>query len=313
VIMHHETTKRLFDAFPPERKADFWAGYLYLKYTEYFFNKALETGGLQPIDLPPLDPGIEEMLAALAWQVSEAATSADTSLYHGKIMKFRDALKLVTQKQDVNLSPPERVVPFKIARDIVLETPSSIAVGTCPCRSASPNPCLPPGERDVCMFLGEPWVSFMDEHNAKYHRISQEEAVKLLERCHEKGFVHTAYFEHAAGNRLDAICNCCGCCCMGVKMWNLMGGTLPLLAPSGYVCEVSDDCNGCGVCAENVCSFHAISMDGDGEKAIVNLEKCMGCGVCETSCPVDALHLRREPAKGDPLDLDELLGRGSTA
>lgn len=94
-------------------------------------------------------------------------------------------------------------------------------------------------------------------------------------------------------------------------MWNLMGGALPLLAPSGYVCEVTDDCNGCGVCAENVCSFHAISMDGDGEKAIINFEKCMGCGVCETSCPVDALHLRREPAKGDPLDLDELLGRGS--
>jgi hypothetical protein len=149
--MRHGTTKRLFDAFPLERKSDFWAGYLYLKYTEHFFNKALETGGFEPMDLPPLDPAIEEMLAALAWQVSECAGSADTSVYHGKIVKFQDALKLITQKEDVNLSPPERVVPFKIARDIVLETPSSIAVGTCPCRSASPNPCLPPGERDVCI------------------------------------------------------------------------------------------------------------------------------------------------------------------
>jgi ferredoxin len=32
----------------------------------------------------------------------------------------------------------------------------------------------------------------------------------------------------------------------------------------------------------------------------------MGCGVCEDACPVEALHLRREPSKGDPLDLDEL-------
>src|SRR5512139_2814479 len=137
--MHHEITKRLYDAFPPERKGDFWAGYLYLKYTEYFFNKALETAGMEPKKLPPLDPAVEEMLSAVAWEVSEKAMSAETSLYHGKIVRPQDARKLVTLKEDVHLSPPERVVPFKIARDIVIENPSSIVVGTCPCRSANPN------------------------------------------------------------------------------------------------------------------------------------------------------------------------------
>jgi ferredoxin len=304
--VHHDITKRLYDAFPAERKSDFWAGYLYLKYTEHFFNKALEVGGFEPRELPPLDPAVEEMLSAIAWQIAENAASAETSLYHGKVVRHRDALQLVTQKEDVKLSPPERVIPFKIARDIVLENPSSMVVGTCPCRSAAPNPCLPPGERDVCLFLGDPWATFMDEHNETYHRISQEEAVKILEDCHEKGFVHTAYFEHAAGNRLDAICNCCGCCCMGVRMWNLMEGKLPLLAPSGYVAEVGEDCNGCGICADDVCNFSAISLSDDGQRAVIEMGKCMGCGVCEDLCPVEALHLRREPAKGDPLDLDEL-------
>src|SRR5512139_3359725 len=121
--MHHEITKRLYDAFPPERKGDFWAGYLYLKYTEYFFNKALETGGMQPKALPPLDPAVEEMLYALAWEISEKAWSAETSLYHGKIVRLQDARKLVTQKEDVNITPSERVVPFKVARDIILENP----------------------------------------------------------------------------------------------------------------------------------------------------------------------------------------------
>ncbi len=304
--MHHDVTRRLYDAFPADRKSDFWAAYLYLKYTEYFFNKALETAGLQPKELPPLDPAVEEMLRALAWQVSDNAQSADTSLYHGKVVRLQDALKLVTQKEDLKITPPERVIPFKIARDIVLENPGSIVVGTCPCRSAAPNPCLPPGQQDVCIFLGDPWATFMDEHNATYHRISQEEAVKVLQFCHEKGFVHTAYFEHAAGNRMDAICNCCSCCCMGVRMWKLMEGTLPLLAPSGYVAEVNEDCDGCGFCAEDTCTFSAISMSEDGQVAVVDMNKCMGCGVCEDVCPVDALHLRREPSKGDPLDLDEL-------
>jgi ferredoxin len=304
--MHHTITKKLYDAFPPERKSDFWAGYLYLKYTEYFFNKALEVGGMQPKELPPLDPAVEEMLYAVAWEVSEKAMSAETSLYHGKIVRLQDAYKLVTQKEDLKLSPPERVVPFKVARDIVLENPSSIVVGTCPCRSASPNPCLPPGQQDVCMFLGDPWATFMDEQNASYHRISQDEAVKILDMCHEKGFVHTAYFEHAAGNRMDAICNCCGCCCMGVRMWNQFEGNLPLLAPSGYVAEVNEECNGCGICAEDTCKFNAISMSEDGLTAVISMAKCMGCGVCEDACPVEALHLRRELSKGDPLDLDEL-------
>jgi NAD-dependent dihydropyrimidine dehydrogenase PreA subunit len=47
-------------------------------------------------------------------------------------------------------------------------------------------------------------------------------------------------------------------------------------------------------------------MDEEGQKAVVNLEKCMGCGVCEDVCQVEAISLRREPSKGDPLDLDEL-------
>lgn len=304
--MHHTITKQLYDKFPPERKGDFWPAYLYLKYTEHFVNKALEIGGFECKKLPPLDPAVEEMLYAVAWQVSENAMSTETSLYHGKVMRPQDARKLVTQKDDLHISPPERVVPFKIARDIILENPSSIVVGACPCRSQSLNPCLPPGEQDVCMFLGDPWATFLEEQNASYHRISQDEAVKILDSCHEKGFVHIAYFEHAAGNRLDAICNCCGCCCLGVRMWNLLGGAVPILAPSGYVAEVNEDCNGCGMCTDGTCKFAAISLGDNGASVVIDRDKCMGCGVCEDVCPVEALHLRREPLKGDPLDLDEL-------
>ncbi len=307
--MHHEITKRLYDAFPHERKADFWPGYLYLKYTEYFFNKALEISGLPIKELPPLDAGLEEMLEALAIQVSENAGSAETSLYHGKVVQFKDALKLVTQKEDIHITPSERVIPFKVARDVVLENPQSIALGECPCRAASQNPCLPPGEQNVCLFLGDPWASFMDEQNPKYQKVSPEKAVEVVEFCHEKGFVHTGYFEHAAGNRLDVLCNCCSCCCMGIRMWNLMEGELPLLAPSGYVAEVSDDCTGCGLCTENVCHFYAISLDEENQKAVIDSGKCMGCGVCERACADKAISLKRDPSKGDPLDLDEMLGR----
>jgi ferredoxin len=300
----------MFDAFPADRKSDFWAGYLYLKYTEHFFNYSLEASGMESRkDLPPLDEGLEQMLQAMNWQIGESALSTETSLYHGKVMQLKDALQLITQKDDVHLSPPERVIPFKIARDVILENPGSIVVGTCPCRAASSEPCLPSGQQEVCLFLGDPWASFMDAQNPKYHKISQEQAVKVVEFCHEKGFVHTAYFEHAVGNRLDALCNCCSCCCLGIKMWNLLEGAVPLLAPSGYVSEITDDCSGCGLCADGVCHFDAVSMDEGGERANISQEKCMGCGICADMCPDRAIHSRRESSKGDPLDLEELLSQ----
>ena len=77
---------------------------------------------------------------------------------------------------------------------------------------------------------------------------------------------------------------------------------MPIMASSGYVCEISEDCNGCGQCAD-YCHFEAISVN---DRAQVNYEKCMGCGVCESKCPIEAISLKRDPAKGEPLDIRAL-------
>jgi len=155
--------------------------------------------------------------------------------------------------------------------------------------------------------MGDPNVSFIVTQNPKFRKVSQEEAVKILEDCHKRGFVHTAYSEKVASNRLNAICNCCSCCCMGIRMFNLLGfsNENPVIAPSGYVSVVGNDCSGCGDCAER-CSFRAISMDEEKQKAVINLEKCMGCGVCEDICPVEAISLRLQPSLGDPLDIEAI-------
>jgi ferredoxin len=304
--MHHELTKALFDSYPLSEKSDFFPAYAYLKYLRTFFYHALNACGIPAKDREETVPeDIDQMLKFYVQLVGEAALSYETNNYHGKVVKLQDAIKLVTPKTDVNLSPPERVMPYKVARDVILKSDGTVAVGTCVCRTLSGSPCLPPPQ-EVCLFVGDPYASFIAGENPMFRRSSQEEAVKILEDSHKRGFVQTAYFKKETGNRFMAICNCCSCCCLGIKMWNQLEGTVPIIVSSGYVAEVSDDCNGCAQCADGACHFKAITMDDAAGKAVINEVKCMGCGVCEDICPIGAISLRREPSKGDPLDLEEL-------
>jgi ferredoxin len=138
--------------------------------------------------------------------------------------------------------------------------------------------------------------------------VTQSQAVEVLQAAAERGDVHTGYFKKEMAGRLFAICNCCDCCCVGVRMWNMVEGALPILASSGYVSSVGTTCDGCGACAaDGACPFRALGLDEAGTRAVVRRDKCMGCGVCERLCPQGALKLVREPSKGDPLDVDAIL------
>ena len=305
--MHHSLTKALFDMFPPDEKGDFYHAYLYLKHIEHFMYHALQAQGASAKKPDTeVSEDVDEMLEAAIQGVAETAASRDTSTYHGKVVKLKDAIQLVTLKNNLSLEPPEKVIPYKRARNIILQNPDSISVGACACRAIGENSCLAPDALDVCLFVGDPHASFISEFNPKFRKISQDEAVKVIEESNRNGFVHCAYFKKDLGRRFVAICNCCSCCCQGMKAWNMFGGAIPVLAPSGYVARIVEDCNACGDCVDS-CHFQAIHMDEGNGQVAVDQEKCMGCGVCEGVCPSESICLEREPSKGEPLDLAELV------
>jgi ferredoxin len=196
----------------------------------------------------------------------------------------------------------EKVIPYALARDIVLQHPDHIVVLDCPCRVARPAPCLP---LDVCLVVGEPFASFVAEHHPNRSRwITPDEAVAILRAEDERGHVHHAFFKDAMLGRFYAICNCCACCCGAMQAHR--SGT-PMLASSGYVSHVDADlCVGCGVCVD-FCQFGALSVE-DGA-AVVDAAACMGCGVCVSQCAQGALALVRDPAKGEPLEFRDLKAR----
>lgn len=275
--------------------------YLYGKYVQhYIWHMAKNTGMVNKPPAEELAPEVEELIEILSNRVLREIVSVETSTYHGKVMPLDLACELVKVEEDVDVGDiSESIIPYPIARRILLENPQSLAVFECGCRLLQEEPCLP---LDVCLAVGDPLASFIVEHEVNNARkITQAEAIDILEAEHKRGHVHGAYFKDVMGGRFYAICNCCSCCCVGMQAWNRFN--FPMLAASGYCAEVSEDCSGCGDCAD-ICPFFAIAVD---DVAVVERDKCMGCGVCEGACPTGSIELSLDPSKGEPLDIRAII------
>ena len=217
--------------------------------------------------------------------------------YHAKVLTTEQAEAIVTHSHDIPLQDlGEQIIPFPMARDLVLSGDPDVAVYECGCRHARDEHCEP---TQVCMIVGQPFVDFVLEHNPRSsRRLTQHEAVKLLRAEHERGHVHSAWFKDAAYGRFYAICNCCSCCCGGIEAMVRYGS--PVMASSGFVAQIdAEECAACGDCAET-CPFGAITVNGSAQ---VDWDACMGCGACEPQCAQQAISLVRDEAKGEPLDV----------
>jgi ferredoxin len=278
---------------------DFLHGYVYGRWPYFYIGSAT---GARPIPF-----FLRPVVQFGAWMLGrkrrgeEPGRNAFADRYHGKVMPLDFAERLVTLDVGIDLRGLEQIVPYPIARDIVLSHPDHIVALECPCRAGREHPCLP---LDVCLIVGEPFASFVAEHHPERARwIQQSEAVEILRAEHERGHVHHAFFKDAMLGRFYAICNCCSCCCGAMQAFR---NGVPMLASSGYVARSTvDRCAACGACAD-ACPFGALSLVDSAVR--IDAARCMGCGVCVSTCPRSALALVRDPSKPEPLDVRELVG-----
>lgn len=277
---------------------DFLHGYLYARWPYLYIGVALGDRPLSRV-LAPFFLFISSLLSPVRDEPEDSGLAWADS-YHGKVVPLEEAKRLVAIKEDIEIKDLEKVIPYSRAKDIILKNPDRIAVLDCPCRTARENPCQP---IDVCLIIGDPFVSFMLEHQPKKSRqISSQEAMEILEAEHKRGHVSHAFFKDAMLNRFYAICNCCSCCCGAFQAHN--SGT-PMLMSSGYTASINPElCEGCGICVE-FCQFDAIQLR-EGT-ALVNSEACFGCGVCVDKCAQEAAKLILDPTKGEPLEILTLM------
>jgi ferredoxin len=228
--------------------------------------------------------------------------------YHSKVVRLDDATKLITINKNIELRSLDQVLPYKHAKDIILKNPQNIVAYECACRGQKKDACKP---SDVCLVVGDPFVDLVRMFQPfRSRRINQEEALRILREEDDRGHVHTAWFKTALLDRFYAICNCCSCCCLGIKFMNEY--RMKTILPSGYRAIAADECTGCGECVK-CCQFDAIDEihftdNGKTRKKIrIDDERCFGCGICVPKCRKENISLIRDPEKGVPLDIEELV------
>lgn len=254
-------------------------GYIYTRWTPQYIRTLfrLATGPL------PASPG-EYWLA---------------ERYHGKVLTHPQARAIVTIDRPIQRDL-EKIIPYQTARELVLQAEPDIVAYECVCRKARGNGC---GPLDVCMVIGRPFAQLVLEHQPEAaRRLTRDEALALLAAEHARGHVHSAWFKDAMLGRFYAICNCCRCCCGGIRTMVERG--VPMVTSSGYVAEFDAAlCTVCGDCVP-ACPFRALTQADSGIKR--DWSRCMGCGVCEVTCAVGAVSLVLDPAKPPPLDVRQL-------
>jgi NAD-dependent dihydropyrimidine dehydrogenase PreA subunit len=182
------------------------------------------------------------------------------------------------------------VLPSEIVTHLIEQADENeIAVTECICRKMEKvrgKGCDAPIE-DQCLFLGA-FATTVVEIDAGRH-ITKEEAKKKIKRAQELGLVH----QTNVNAQPLAICSCCSCCCGTLKPL-LAGRPQPSLKSNFYSELDIELCKGtCPECI-NICPAKAWTIDKNSVKAVVDLTKCVGCGLCVAACPEKAIKLRRK-------------------
>ncbi|MCP4577455.1 MAG: 4Fe-4S dicluster domain-containing protein [Deltaproteobacteria bacterium] len=190
------------------------------------------------------------------------------------------------------------VIDYERATEVI-KTASHIGIGTCYCRHKMYHmgkACDAPME--ICMTFNISAASLIKHGHARM--VDPGEGMALLHQAYENNLVQ---FGDNVREKVNFICNCCGCCCEAM----IAARRFAILNPvhtTNFMPEINGElCNGCGKCV-NVCPVEAMilisSNNLHGPKMkVARLEEdlCLGCGLCVRACPKDSIHLEARPQR----------------
>jgi ferredoxin len=184
------------------------------------------------------------------------------------------------------------VLDYERASEIV-KTASIIGIGICYCRHKMAHigkNCDAP--MDICMTFNGSADSLVRHGIAR--RVDVSEGMDLLKKARENNLVQ---FGENVQDKVNFICNCCGCCCEALIAARRFGFLNPVHTTSFIPFIREENCNGCGKCV-SVCPVEAMTLVSsnnpvkpNSKKAKLQADICLGCGICLTVCNKKVIEL----------------------
>jgi Pyruvate/2-oxoacid:ferredoxin oxidoreductase delta subunit len=168
----------------------------------------------------------------------------------------------------------------------VIKTASFRGISICYCRHKMQHlgrDCGAP--KEICMTFNVSARSLIKHGHAR--SVSIEECMDLLHVAYDQKLVQ---FGSNVREKVNFICNCCGCCCEAMIAARRFGFLHPVHTTNFLPVIQERNCTGCGQCV-NICPVEAMSLVSanhphkpNAKKARVREEICLGCGLCAATC-----------------------------
>ena len=211
--------------------------------------------------------------------------------------KILNPLRTVPVGESIPHAEKFTVSNYDNIRKLVDSAPGPFAVANCICRQKTKRfgaKCAKTDLEETCLMVNPDHARrYVDMGVGRF--ITREEVYDVLERAQQDGLV----LQPENSQKPEAICVCCGDCCALLKPMKAHPRPAELFI-TNYYAEVDPElCNGCEICVGK-CQMDARTMvDGI---AVVNLDRCIGCGNCVVLCPENANRLEKKEQEHVPPD-----------
>jgi ferredoxin len=198
------------------------------------------------------------------------------------------------------LSPQNSLYVLNYERSSeVIKSASHRGIGICYCRHKMAHmdrACDAP--QDICMTFNNTAASLIRHGYAR--EVDVSESLDLLQTAYDHNLVQ---FGENVRDKVNFICNCCGCCCEAMIAARRFAMMNPVHTTNFLPQVDGKKCNGCGKCV-SVCPMEAMTLVSANDpnkpkmkRARLNEDLCLGCGVCVRTCTLDGIHLESRAAR----------------
>ncbi len=169
----------------------------------------------------------------------------------------------------------------------MIESATLLSIALCPCRHVKGHlgkACG--GPQRTCISLNTGAESVI--HAGISERIDKREALRIVDECKAAGLVQVG---DNVQRKSSFICNCCSCCCTLFQGARTLGIGHAIVT-SNWVADLdTEKCVGCGRCV-GTCPVQALALPENSGKTTLNAPVCLGCGVCHTMCRSGAIRMK---------------------